>query len=57
MDFDIKTLDEITKNSIKENLVAIYNLGKSEEDVRQDIERGIKNIRDWIDTVCNPYNN
>lgn len=38
-------------DAIKGELLLLYSLGKKQEDVVKDTQRGVKNITDWLDMV------
>jgi hypothetical protein len=51
MDFRKDKLAEMVNSAIKDQLILLYFLKKSEEDVKTDVNKGIKNITTWLDMV------
>ena len=43
--------DSIRKNAIKDEILWLYTLGKSEEEVEIDTRKAAANITKWIDQV------
>ena len=60
MDFRQVTLEKLVKHAIKGQLILLYFLRKTEEEVKYDVNRAIKNITTWLDLVLtqrsNPFN-
>ena len=48
MDFRKEALNEIVNASIKGQILLLYSLGKSEEEVESDTKRAISNIMEWL---------
>ncbi len=48
MEFGRESHDNYIKHAIKGELLLLYNLGKTEEEVVQDVRRGITNITTWM---------
>jgi len=60
MNFRNDELEKIIKESMKSQLILLYFLKKTEEEVRADVKRAIKNITTWIGDIMfkqtnNPY--
>jgi len=51
MDFKKETVNKIIKDAIKGQLLLLYFLKKTEEQVEEDANRAVKNITLWLDGV------
>ncbi len=51
MDFQLKTKDATIKEAIQGELVNLYSLHKTEQEVYEDCRRGLKCIEDWLSTM------
>jgi len=57
MDFKQHTLDIIIKKAIRSEILSLYSLKKTEEQVDKDCRRAIGNITEWIAMMLNPRKN
>ena len=57
MDFKSETLDSIINGAIKEQILLLFSLGKTEAEVFRDAKRAVGNITQWIDMVFRPNKN
>ena len=57
MDFTQAALKEIVRTSVKGQILLLYSLGKTEEEVEIDTRRAIRQITTWMDSVFNPNKN
>ena len=57
MDFRKDTLRKVIDSAMRGQLLLLYWLGKSEEEVRQDAEKAVKNITEWLSMVFHQRNN
>lgn len=57
MDFRQSALDKIIKKSVSGQLILLYFLNKTEEEVIADVQRGIRNVTMWLDMVFAQKNN
>jgi hypothetical protein len=51
MDFRQSALDKIIKKSVSGQLILLYFLNKTEEEVIADVQRGIRNVSMWLEMV------
>ena len=57
MDFKLESLNKTIKNSVKPQLLLLYYLKKTEQEVYDDAKRAIKNIQEWLDLTFLPNKN
>lgn len=57
MDFRQQKLQSMVQTAIKGQLILLYFLKKTEEEVVVDCNRAIKNITTWLDMMLSPNNN
>ena len=57
MDFRQASLNEIVRKAVKCQILLLYSLGKTEEEVEVDTKRAIKQITTWLDSVLFPNKN
>ena len=57
MDFRKEALNEIIRTSVKGQILLLYSLGKTEEEVAVDTKRSITQITTWLDSVLFPRKN
>ena len=57
MDFKQSTITQITQSAIKSQLILLYFLKKSEEEVAVDVRKAVKNIVQWLEMTLFPKNN
>ena len=57
MDFRRETIQKIIKDSIKGQLLLLFSLGKTEDEVIEDSNKAVKNITTWLDQVLLPHKN
>ena len=59
MDFKRETINKIIKCAIKDQLILLYQLQKTEKEVENDVGKAVKNIIEWLNMVFigknNPY--
>ena len=57
MDFRRDRLQAMISAAMKGQLILLYFLKKTEDEVRQDVNRAIKNITCWLEAVFDPKKN
>ena len=57
MDFKRETIDEIIRIAVKQQILQLFSLGKTEAEVQKDSREAINKITQWIDMVFRPNKN
>ena len=57
MDFRRETIQKIIKEAIKGQLLLLFALNKTEEEVIEDSNKAVKNVTTWLDQVLLPHKN
>jgi len=57
MDFKKSSIDGMISSALKSQLILLYFLKKTEQEVIADCHRAVRNITTWLDMLLNPKGN